>query len=155
MKTKIYNLMAMFFLASLSFGFTACSDDDENSGSAEDFVGTWGLTEVYEREVWNGEEEVTSASGTPEEIYNQKGGYTYVTFNADGNGGFYSTDGVTPKETFEKWKYVDNKIYFSYHNDKFSEEAYTVSFSGNTMTWVFEESDEEGTYYERKVWKKK
>ena len=51
MKTKLFNLMALFFVAAITLSFTACGDDDDNgSVNKSQLIGKWKIvkTEIYD-----------------------------------------------------------------------------------------------------------
>ena len=48
MKNKLFNLMAIFFVASLTFCFTACGGDDDENGSSsleKTLIGQWKIVD--------------------------------------------------------------------------------------------------------------
>ena len=123
MKKLASNLQRITLVLSLlfiGFGFTACSDDDEDGGNDKSIVGTW-LNEDY-------------------------GDREFITFNANGTGSYidyYSTGDIADSENF-RYTYRNNILTMYFDEDDNGEkyvETVKVTMSGNTMTWTYEDGE--------------
>ncbi|MBR7028319.1 MAG: lipocalin family protein [Bacteroidaceae bacterium] len=97
MKTKLFNLMALFFVAAITLSFTACGDDDDNgSVNKSQLIGKWKIakTEIYDLNGY---------------LIKELDEYDYScfsTFEADGT--YRWTDGLFPETS--TWTLSGNKL---------------------------------------------
>ena len=153
--TDLKYLQKFFFLLVMGFSLStllACDDDDDEEGGGGDAVstlqGTWGLTEYYCIEKYDGDEYKVEVSGTPEEIYEETGDYVYVTLLEDGSG-YWSERIGQPGESFKKWRYENGKLSLLYNEEEGydEEDAWNVSFRTPDIVVLEDEEKEDGEYY--------
>jgi len=108
--TKTLRFIGMVLMAVLiGAGFTACSDDDDDSVTSA-IVGKW---------YWTGED-----NGT------------YVVFKSNGSG--YEYDNKEDETYVFCWKMTDNILFISWGEEADWDDAdsWNVVISGNKMTWT-------------------
>lgn len=113
MKKSIWKLAICISVTLLSFGFSACGDDDDEVGSKEDLIGLWEITHVKGWGTHNGAKETFDVN-----VDNMR-----IQFNEDGTSVYYEKSGNSWRKTdTETYEYKGGRLYL-YNDDGLSYES--------------------------------